>query len=205
MSIVLYYAPMSSATRVYWALEELGVPFDKVRIDLSAGEQRKPDFLELNPNGKVPTMIVDGQPLFESLAMLLHLGEAYGVDKGLFPPSGRARLEALKWMAWGSVTLAEAVQRFMRNTDKRWPREQQSVGAAEVARKELGELMRILDGALAGRAFLLGENFSLADCGVATLAAYIGRIGIDLSPYANVSAWLGRCMARPALGRALAA
>jgi glutathione S-transferase len=204
MSIVFYYAPMSSATRVYWALEELGVPFDKVKIDLSAGEQRKPEFLALNPNGKVPTMIVDGQPLFESVAMLLHPGETYGVDKGLFPPPGLARVDAFKWMAWGSVTLNEATMRFMRNTDKRWPAEQKSAGAAEVARKDLGDLMRVLDGALAGRAFLLGENFSLADCAVATLTAFIGRIGIDLSPHTNVTAWIGRCMSRPALGRAMA-
>src|SRR6266516_4392854 len=79
MGIVFYYTPMSSATRVLWALEELGVPFDKVKVDLSKGEQRQPEFLKLNPNGKVPTMVIDGQPVFESLAMLLHLGETYGV------------------------------------------------------------------------------------------------------------------------------
>lgn len=205
MSIVFYYSPMSSATRVHWALEELDVAYEKVKIDLSKGEQRKPDFLKLNPNGKVPTMVIDGQPLFESLAMLLHLAEVYGVDKGLFPASGRDRIDAFKWMAWGSVTLAEAVGRFMRNTDKRWPPEQQNAIVAELARKELDELMAILDAALLGHSFLLGDSFSIADCGVATLAAYIGRSGIDLSAHANVVAWIGRCLARPALGRALAA
>jgi glutathione S-transferase len=80
MGIVFYYTPMSSATRVHWALEELGVPYDKVKIDLAKGEQKKPEFLKLNPNGKVPLLVVDGQPVFESLAMLLYLGDTYGVD-----------------------------------------------------------------------------------------------------------------------------
>src|SRR5689334_13676031 len=106
MGIVFYYAPMSSATRVHWALEELRLPYEKVKIDLSAGEQRTPAYRKINPNGKVPAMVVDGVPVFESLAMMLYLGETYGVDKGLFPPAGPARVEAWKWMAWGAVTLS---------------------------------------------------------------------------------------------------
>jgi len=203
MAIIFYYTPMSSATRVHWALEELGVPFEKVKIDLSKGEQRKPEFLKLNPNGKVPLMVVEGQPVFESLAMLLYLGETFGVDKGLFPAPGLQRLEAFKWMAWGSVSLTEAGSRFMRNTSQRFPAEQRSGGAAEAARKELDDLLRVLDDGLSGREYLLGE-FSLADCAVATTAAFIGRIGVDLAPYQNVAAYIGRCMARPALVRAVA-
>jgi len=204
MGIVFYYTPMSSATRVHWALEELGVPYEKVKVDLSAGEQRKPEFLKINPNGKVPAMVIDGQPVFESLAMLLHLGETYGVDRGLFPPPGLQRLEAFKWMTWGSVSFLEAAQRFMRNTSERWPVEQRNAGAAEAARKELNDLVRVLDDTLATRPYLLGEAFSLTDCGVATIVAFVGRIGFDLAPYAHVGAWIGRCMARPALGRAMA-
>ena len=204
MGIVFYYTPMSSATRVHWALEELGVPYEKVKVDLAKGEQKKPEFLKLNPNGKVPLMVVDGQPLFESLAMLLHLGETYGVDRGLFPAPGAQRLEAFKWLAWGSVSLSEAALRLMQNTSDRWPAEQRSLAAADAARGQINQLLRVLDDALAGRQFLLGDSFSIADCGVATMAAFIGRLGVDVSPFANVGAWVGRCMSRPALGRAMA-
>src|SRR5262249_9539685 len=121
MGIVFYYAPMSSATRVHWALEELEVPYEKVKVDLAAGEQRRADFLKMNPNGKVPTMVIDGVPLFESLAMLLYLGETIGVEKGLFPPAGPGRLEAFKWMSWGSVTLVDTLTRVLRNTSEQWP------------------------------------------------------------------------------------
>ena len=91
MSLTFYYTPMSSATRVHWALEELGVPYEKVKMDLAAGDQRKPEYLALNPNGKVPLLVGDGTPIFESLAILLHLGETYGVEKGLFPAPGLER------------------------------------------------------------------------------------------------------------------
>lgn len=204
MSIVFYYTPMSSATRVHWALEELGVTYDKVKVDLSKGEQRNPEFLKLNPNGKVPVMIVDGQPVFESLAMLLYLGETYGVEKGLFPAPGLKRLEAFKWMTWGSVSLVESATRFMRNTSNRWPAEQRSAAAADAARTELNDLMRILDDALADRPYLLGDQFSIVDCTVAAVAGFVGRLGIDLSPFKHAGAYVGRCMARPALGRAVA-
>ncbi len=204
MGIVFYYTPLSSATRVHWALEELGVPYEKVKLDLSKGEQKKPEFLRVNPNGKVPAMVVDGQPVFESLAMLLHLGETYGVDKGLFPAPGPERLEAFKWLAWGSVSLVESAMRLLRNTSDRWPAEQRSAAAADAARTELNQLLRVLDDGLAGRQYLLGDRFSIVDCGVATMASFVGRLGVDVSPFANLSAWTGRCMARPALGRAMA-
>lgn len=204
MGIVFYYSPMSSATRVHWALEELAVPYDKVKVDLAAGEQRKPELLKVNPNGKVPAMLVDGVPLFESLAMLLHLGEQYGVDKGLFPPPGMARMEAFKWMVWGSVSLSECLTRFLRNSSERWPAEQRSAGAAEAARIELGHLLGLLEGQLTNRSFVLGPEFSLADCGLATTVSFIGRMGIDLSAHVNVGAWVGRCLSRPAFGRAMA-
>src|SRR5215813_12354098 len=96
MSLVFYYAPMSSAVTIHWALEELGVPYEKVRLDLQARDQDKPAYKALNPNGKVPLLVHDGTPIFESAAILMHLGEAFGVDKGLFPAAGAKRAEAMK-------------------------------------------------------------------------------------------------------------
>jgi glutathione S-transferase len=202
MKLVFYYTPMTSATRVHWALEELGIEYEKVKVDLKAGEQRRPEYLALNPNGKVPLLVVDGKPLFESLAQLLWLGETFGVDKGLYPPPGE-RLAAYQWMAWGSVSLIDAGSRLMRNVDPRWAA-QHSAAAADAARGELADLFRVLDAALATNAYLLGGAFSLVDCAVAAGAGFVARLGFDAAPYAHVGAWLGRCMARPAFGRALA-
>ena len=204
MKMVLYYAPMSSATRVYWALEELGVPFEKVKVDLSKGEQRNADFLKLNPNGKVPTLVVDGHPIFESSAMLIWLGETFGVEKGLFPAAGKERLDALKWLAWGAVTFGEAVFRYLSNSSDRWPAEMKNAKVAERARADIDHLLAILDEALEGRDYLLGSAFTLVDCGVATLIPFLMRLGVDVSQKPNVTAWVGRCTSRPALARAIA-
>jgi len=206
MGIVFYYSPMSSASRVHWALEELGIPYDKVKLDLSKGEQRQPDFLKLNPNGKVPAMVVDGHPLFESLAMLLWLGETYGVDKGLYPPPGLQRLEAYKWLAWGSVSLAEAGMRLMHNTSDRFPLEQRNAAAASAAHAEINKLLQVLDRSIEGEQYILGDKFSIVDCAVGSMVWFlVQRLQVDLAPHRHVGAWMSRLMPRPALARILSA
>lgn len=203
MSVTFYYSPMSSATRIHWALEELGVPYEKIKVDLAAGEQKKPDYLAKNPNGKVPLVVVDGTAVFESLAILIYLGERYGVEKDLFPPLSLARAEVLKWMAWGSVSLADAGGRLMRNVSDRFPAEQHNAKAAEGAKKEIGDLLGILDAALADKEYLVDGKFSFADLAIAGFMPFLARIGGDLGPHKNIQAWVGRCTARPALARAM--
>lgn len=199
-----YYTPMSSATRIHWALEELGVSYEKIRVDLAAGDQKKPEYLALNPNGKIPLLVAEGEPIFESLAILLYLGERYGVDKGLFPTPSMSRAIAFKWMAWGSVTLTEAIFRYMRNTSERFPADERNAKAGETAKNDIHTALGILDNALAGKDYLLGSDFSLVDVSIVSLIPFLARFGIDTGSYANLNAWVGRCMTRPALGRAMA-
>ncbi len=203
MSLTFYYAPMTSSTRVYWALEELSAPFEKVKVDLAAGDQKKPEYLAMNPNGKVPLLVVDGTPIFESLAMLTYLGETYGVEKGLYPAPGPARGAALKWLAWSSVTLGEALSRLLRNQSDRFPAEERNAQAGASAKKEIIELLGIVDKELTNKEYLLGNNFSLADLAIATYLPFLMRLGVDYGAHKNVVAWLGRCTSRPALGRAM--
>ena len=92
-------------------LEELGVPHDKKKLDIQAGDTKKPDFLKINPNGKVPTIVHDGVAIWESSAITMYLGETFGVEKKLWPAAGPRRGEAMKWVAWTNVTLGEAVYR----------------------------------------------------------------------------------------------
>ena len=95
MAITLYYTPMGSATRAHWALIELGIPYEKVRVRMDQGDHKKPAFLAINPNGKVPALVDGDLKLFESLAIVFHLGDRYGESKGLWPKSGTdARSEA---------------------------------------------------------------------------------------------------------------
>jgi len=200
MSITFYYAPHSSATRVHWVLEELGVPYDKVKLDLRAGDQHKPEFLAVNPNGKVPALVVDGTPMFESLAMILYLGDRFGVDKGLWPRVGSgAHAEALAWSVWGSVTLGGTIFRMFYNTSEWFPAESRNAAQAEAARKEFEAELKILDQRLTGREYLVGSGFTLVDAAnSAALAWALTFIKVDISAYPAVSAWIERCVSRPA-------
>jgi len=203
MSLTFHYAPMTSSTRVFWALEELGAPFEKVKVDLAAGDHKKPDYVALNPNAKVPLLVADGVPIFESLAMLVYLGETYGVENGLYPAPGPARGAALKWIAWSSVTLTEALSRLLRNNSERFPAEQRNAAAGEAAKKDIVDLLGIVDKELQEKPFLLGKDFTLADLSIATFLPFMMRLGVDYGAHKNVVEWLGRCTARPALGRAM--
>jgi glutathione S-transferase len=205
MAITFYYSPGSSATRVHWALEELGVPYEKVKLDLRAGDQKKPEFLKLNPNGKVPTLVDDGAPMFESLAMLIHLGEKYGVAKGLWPKSGTPEhMQALSWATWAQVTLAPLVFRVMMNTSERFAPELRNAGQAEAAKHDVEGLLKLLDAQLAGKPYILGERFTLADVGVASVTNFASRIGVDLAGYTHVAPWAAQCAQRPAMVTAAA-
>ena len=86
MPIRFYSWPKSSGSRIHWVLEELGLDYEHVRLDRAKQEHRSPAYLAVNPNGKVPALIDGDVRWFESLAILLHLGDTYGVARGLWPP-----------------------------------------------------------------------------------------------------------------------
>lgn len=163
MHIVFYYAPMTSPMIVQGALAELGVPYGQVGVDLEAGEQYKPWFRQLNPNGKVPVLLHDGVPIYESAAIMLHLGETFGVDKGLYPEPGLTRAAVVRWIVWCSVTLAEANSRVHHNCSEKFPAALRNEKAGEAARGEVHVLLRILDSAIMNKNYLVGDRFSLAD------------------------------------------
>src|SRR5580693_4008505 len=136
MSLVFYYSPMSTASITQLVLEELGVPCERIKLDLQKGDTKKPEFLKLNPNGKVPLIVHDGTAIWESSAINMYLGETFGVEKKLYPAPGPKRGEAMKWIAWTNVTLGDAVARFARNTMEWVPAEQRNAQAGEAALKE---------------------------------------------------------------------
>ena len=198
MSITYYYAPMSTAVRTTWAVEELGVPCERVKVDISKKETKTPAFLKLNPNGVVPLLVVDGTPIFESTAILIYLGETYGVDKGMYPPPGLKRAETLKWIVWANVGFMDPLGRWARNTASYIPAEQHNAKAAEAGKKDLGAALQIVDDALAGKSYLVDDKFSLADLAVTSYLGWLKHMGYDYTPFKNVQAWADRCLGRPA-------
>jgi GST-like protein len=199
MSIILYAAPMSSATPVVHAFAELEVPHEMIRVDLSSGALRKPEFLALNPNGRVPTIVVDGTPMFEALAIMQWLGDRFGVERRLWPAADAPqRLEALSWSTWAYVTFGSAMQRLHFATSDRLPAELHHRAQAEHARTDLQHSLGLLDTHLAERPWMLGESFSLVDVIVGSVVTYGTFCGVDVDDHPHVRAWLARFHARPA-------
>lgn len=200
MSITFYYTPNTSASRVHWVLEELGIPYDKVKLDLRAGDQHKPEFLAINPNAKVPALVVDGTPMFESLAIIIYLGDRFGVDKGLWPRVGSGEhAEALAWIVWGSVTLGGSIFRIFHNTSEWFPAETRNALQAESARKEFEAQLKILDQRLQGREYLVGDHFTLVDAANAAAVAWaLTFIKVDTGHLPDLTAWIDRSTRRPA-------
>jgi GST-like protein len=200
MSIVFYAAPFSSALPVACALAELEVPHQRVTFDLAKNEQKRPEFLRLNPNGKVPTLVVDGTPMFEALAIAQWLGDRYGVAKRLWPAADAPeRLTALSWTTWAYVTYGAVLSRLIYAASDRVAPELRNPALAEFTRSELQLLLGLLDGWLASRLYLLGEAYSLADLVVANVVRYGALVGAAVETHAHVRGWLDRCHARPAM------
>ncbi len=202
MSLTFYYAPHSSASPVHWTLEELGVPYEKVQLDYRAGDLKKPEFLKLNPNAKVPVLVHDGVAIFESAAIQLYLGELFGVAKGLYPAPGPKRGEVMKWIVWTNVTLGEAMSRLGRNVGQWAPEDERNAKAGATAKADIMGLLQIVENTLQGRPYLTGETFTLADLHLASWIDYVRMMQIDLTPYPTLVAWCSRCTSRPACATA---
>ncbi|HCE93454.1 MAG: glutathione S-transferase [Burkholderiales bacterium GWA2_64_37] len=198
MSVVLYWYPQSSATPIACALAELGVPHERVKIDIRTGEQRRPEYLALNPNGKVPTMTVDGAPMFEALAIHLWLGHRFGVERGLWPAGGTPEaLQALSWCTWSYVTYGALVGRLHVATqgEEVW----RNAAQAEALLRQLSELLAVLDARLAQQPWMLGADYSLVDLVVGSVLGYSVYLGAPVNAHPHVQAWLARVQARPAM------
>jgi glutathione S-transferase len=205
MSITLYGLPNSTAARVHWALEELGVDYRYVELDGKKGENRTPDYLAINPTGKVPGIVDGAQAYFESAAIILHLGETYGRERGLWPAEGPARAEALCWTVWATTELHAYQMQWLYHgldTPVSYAPADRSKATADYNHAQFLRNLDALEARLAGRDYLLGGAFSLADVAAASsLLAGLG-LGGSVEGRKNVEAWLARCRARPALARA---
>lgn len=133
----------------------------------------------------------------------MYLGEVFGVDKKLYPAPGPRRGEAMKWITWSNVSLGEAVYRRGHNGEWAAPGEGNPKALA-TANADIAGLLGILDTALAGKEFLLGE-YTLADAHVNTFVDWLRHSKVDFAAFANLNAWSARCSARPAYQRVMAA
>ena len=198
MSLTFYYAPFSTASTVHWTLEELGIPYEAVKVDLKDGTDKAKKLGPVNPNLKVPVLVHDGSAIFESAAIQAYLGETFGVEKGLYPAAGPKRGEALKWLVWANVSLVEAIGRWQRNVSDWLPVEQRNAASGAVARKEIDTLLGMLEAELATKKHILGDAISVVDFHLASILEWAQHCGVSVEPFAKTAAWLSKCTKRPA-------
>jgi glutathione S-transferase len=203
MSLIFYYAPQSTASVTTLVLEELGIPCERKKLDIRNGETRKPEYLRINPNGRVPCIVHDGVAIWESAAITMYLGETFGVEKKLWPGPGAKRGEAMKWLVWAHVSLGEPVYRWARNTQGWVGEEERNAKAGESGLADIGKHLKILDGALEGRQYLTGGEYTLADAHVNSFLDWLRHMKVDFTPYSQINAWSQRCAARPAFKAAM--
>ena len=204
MGIRLYGWPQSTAARAQWALEELGVPYEFITLDREHGENLRPAYLAINPTGKVPGLVDGDQAYFESVAILLHLGEKFGRERGLWPSAEAARAEALCWTVWSTTELyIYAMQWLYHGMDTlvSYAPADRSRATADYNHGQYQRMLDALEARLTGRDYLLGASFSLVDVPAASVLLVVLALGGSLEGRANVAAWVERCRARPAFAR----
>jgi glutathione S-transferase len=184
-------------------LEEIGAPYDLVRLNLQAGDQKKPEYLRVNPNGAVPALVDGEVTLFESAAICEYLADRFP-DKRLAPPVGTpARGYYYQWIHFGMSTLEPPLITIFLHTVMK-PEAERIPQLVPPARDQLRSSLAVLDQALMGRTFLVNDVLTTADVVVGSTLAWAQMLGlIDASTPATAS-YLGRLMGRPAFQRAMA-
>jgi len=196
----LYYVPQTRSSRPRWLLEEIGAPYEIVRLDVAARENRKAEYLALNPLGHVPTLVDGGVAIYETLAICIYLADRFP-DKRLAPaPGDPKRGLYLQWMVF-SVASIERIVEQVDDHVRRLPEADRQPRLADAARARFAELARVVATALGDREFLLGGDFSAADVMMASTFAWAKLLGL-LAGFPSLEAYVHRAVTRPAAKRA---
>ncbi|EDW58448.1 glutathione S-transferase 1-1 [Drosophila virilis] len=180
----LYYSPYSAASRsILMTGKAIGVEFNKKVINLIENEQLKPEFVKINPQHTIPTIVDDGFALWESRAILVYLIEKYAKDDALYPkdPKGRALVNQRLYYDMGTLYKAFA--------DYYYPQFQKKAPADPELFKKLESAVEILDIFLQGQLYVAGDRLTIADIAILATISTLTVADFDLSKYSNVSKW----------------
>jgi GST-like protein len=201
--IDLYYCGTPNGLKMTMFLEETGLPHRIVPVDISKGEQFRPEFLTISPNNKIPAMVDHtpadgGEPvaLFESGAMLLYLAEKCGQ---LLPAGLRGRAEVLKWLFWqvgGLGPMAGQIGHFNVYAPEKVPY------AIDRYTRETNRLYGVLNGRLADREYIAGDAYSIADIACYPWIVPHDAHGQNLTAFPHLARWFDAIAARPSTVRA---
>lgn len=199
MSLVIYGKPASRTFRVLWAAEELGLQYEVVPYDFMGPETKAAPYLAINPNGTIPAITDDGQPLFESLAINLYLARKHG--GGLWPSDLRGEALVLQWTLWAATEVEATLGAWFYHAAL-LPEAERKKEIVDDAARKLPKKFDVLEGALVRGSWLAGDAFTIADLNVAAVMYRAPKFGLERYP--RIADWHARCYARPAAKRAVA-
>jgi glutathione S-transferase len=195
--ITFYGSPMSSAGRSHWMLEEVGAPYEYIRVDIRSPADRE-KLQAVNPGGKIPFLIDGDLRLAESIAINFYLAERY--RPALMPTDVALRAQVYQWSLWAITNLQPEALRVMRHT-MMLPAEQRVAAEADAGREQCARYLAQLEDALEGE-YLVGE-LSVADINTGSVINTAARVGAA-RPGPKVTAWLDRLRERPSWKKAFA-
>ncbi|NRD42940.1 glutathione S-transferase family protein [Corallococcus exiguus] len=196
----LYFAPRTRAVRPRWLLEELGVPYELVRLDLARQEDTAPGYLAVNPLGELPALVDGDVTLLESLSICLHLADRFP-EKHLAPTVGSPeRGPYYGWMVFAEQSVDAAVMEFYR--DARSPERDVSEETAAKARARLTAVLDVIQRGLGDREFLVGGAFTAADVVMASIL-HLAHTLMLLDGHPRLLEYVRHHSQRPAVRRAV--
>jgi glutathione S-transferase len=194
MKMKLYEFGPTRSIRVRWTLQELGVDFEPIRVNLVAGEHRHPEFLKINPAGKIPVLVDGDLVLTESVAIVLYLADKYS-NKGLIPTDLKERAQVNRWLLFAATELEQPLWRISRHTAL-YPEEQRSPGDVILASQEFKAMASVLEEHMQRRQFVVGDSVTVADF-VAAYTLDWGNENQLLDDCPQLLAYMKRMYARP--------
>ncbi|HUL95584.1 MAG TPA: glutathione S-transferase N-terminal domain-containing protein [Usitatibacter sp.] len=202
MSIKLYYAPGACSLASHIALEEVGLPYETVRLNLQAGDQTKPEYLALNPRGRVPTVIVGGEILTENVGIMAYFAGGYP-RAGIWPKDTWHQAKALSTMAWLSNTVHATYGHLLR-PQRYVDGEGHQEAVKAKARTMYGAQLEEIDRLLAGRQWCIGTSYSVVDAYLLVFYRWGNRNQFPVKSLRNYTALMDKVLARAAVKKVMA-
>jgi glutathione S-transferase len=190
----LYEFPPTRSIRVRWTLQELGVDFEAVFVNMLKGEHKGPAYLKVNPAGKVPALVDGDLVLTESVAIVLYLGEKYP-ERGLVPTDLKLRTQIYRWLLFAATELEQPLCRIARHTNA-YPESKRIPGEVPLAREDFQEMARVLEEHISGRQFVVGNSITVADIVLAYTLDWANEVQL-LGGFPQMRSFMKRMYERP--------